>query len=254
MQVCFNPNSSTAATDYLQGSNKKSIKKESSSMKSTWSTAAIAAAAFGVGVAASDAIRNLNLSGIMTGFSPLSSLGLRVPDQAQLFDPAQYAVIDEYSDYNGLDVYVPSDKTLKQMVDKPFHVYDEEFLRILGPNPTLTVVAETETNPLFHEAVVWYPPTDEAFFAQNAGPPSAGTGLNKSSILQKISLKEAMSVASGDSSKVQVVHVDAKPTVLNPNGEPPLPLSFLLPFSSSLLCFFPFLPRYHATRTPLIMS
>ncbi|TQS33442.1 hypothetical protein Golomagni_06214 [Golovinomyces magnicellulatus] len=187
-------------------------------MKSNWSTAAIAAAAFGVGVAASDSIRNLSFSGIMTGFAPLSSLNLHVPEQAQLFDSAQYAVIGEYSEYNGRDVYVPPGKTLKQMVDKPFHIYDQEFLRILGPNPTLTLIAETETDPLFHEAVVWYPPTDEAFFAQNAGPESAGTGLNKSSILQKISLKEAMSVASGNSSKVKVVHVDAKPTVLNPNG------------------------------------
>jgi hypothetical protein len=40
-------------------------------------------------------------------------------------------------------------------VAKPFHIYDDEFYSILGNNPTLTLIAEEASNPLFHEAVVW---------------------------------------------------------------------------------------------------
>ena len=38
---------------------------------------------------------------------------------------------------------------------KPFHVYDQEFYSVLGNNPTLTRIAYSPVDPLFHEAVVW---------------------------------------------------------------------------------------------------
>lgn len=38
---------------------------------------------------------------------------------------------------------------------RPFHVYHDDFYAIIGSNPTLTVVAATDKDPLFHEAVVW---------------------------------------------------------------------------------------------------
>lgn len=41
------------------------------------------------------------------------------------------------------------------LLAKPFHIYDEDFRSIIGENPTLTLIAETATDPLFHEAVVW---------------------------------------------------------------------------------------------------
>lgn len=74
---------------------------------------------------------------------------------------------------------------------------------------------------MFHEAPVWYPPTDEVFFCQNAGAKAAGTGLNRSSVLQKVSVPEAVSVshlrdATGHV-KVEVVPFD--PPVINPNGK-----------------------------------
>ena len=39
---------------------------------------------------------------------------------------------------------------------RPFHIYDDEFYSIIGPNPTLTLIADSGTDPLFHEATVWY--------------------------------------------------------------------------------------------------
>lgn len=71
---------------------------------------------------------------------------------------------------------------------------------------------------------VRYPPTDEMFFVQNAGAASAGTGLNKSNIIMKIALPEAMAVSSqrNATGSVNVQTVDA-PAILNSNGKPYLP-------------------------------
>ena len=111
--------------------------------------------------------------------------------------------------------------TQESLEEKPFHVYDDEFLDVIGKDPSLTLIATSESDPIFHEAVVWYPPTEEVFFVQNAGAPAAGTGLNKSSIIQKISLKEAEALRKGTLGKdeVKVTTVDtANPQVINPNG------------------------------------
>lgn len=64
-----------------------------------------------------------------------------------------------------------------------------------------------------------YPPRDEVFFVQNAGVPAAGTGLNKSSIIQKISLAEAEAVRKGTLAAATVTVVNtSNPQVINPNG------------------------------------
>lgn len=109
--------------------------------------------------------------------------------------------------------------TEKSLLEKPFHIYDEEFLDVIGSDPSLTLIATSDTDPIFHEAVVWHPPKDEVFFVQNAGAPAAGTGLNKSSIIQKISLKEAEAVRKGELDKATVTVVPSKPQVINPNGK-----------------------------------
>lgn len=68
-----------------------------------------------------------------------------------------------------------------------------------------------------------YPPTDEMFFVQNAGDLDAGTGLAKSSVVQKISLAEAEALRTGahSESEVEVTVVPSNPQVINPNGEMP---------------------------------
>lgn len=61
------------------------------------------------------------------------------------------------------------------------------------------------------------------FFVQNAGNPDAGTGLNKSSIIQKVSMADAEALRKGNFSTEHVtVHtVPSDPQVINPNGESP---------------------------------
>ncbi|KAF1732852.1 Gluconolactonase [Beauveria bassiana] len=146
-----------------------------------------------------------------------------LPRQAQIIDSADFASIESVlpsSEYNGITEWVPPGTTRQGLKDRPFLVFDPEFLEIIGSDPKLAIIAETEKDPLFHEAVVWIPATDEVFFAQNAGAPDAGTGLNKSSIVQKVSVSEALQVASGNKTgHVKVETVSSNPPVINPNGE-----------------------------------
>lgn len=52
-------------------------------------------------------------------------------------------------------LFIPPGTTKDSLSVKPFHIYDEEFLDIIGANPTLTLLKSSGTNPMFHEAAVW---------------------------------------------------------------------------------------------------
>ncbi|KAL9480242.1 hypothetical protein ACSS6W_005028 [Trichoderma asperelloides] len=188
----------------------------------------VAVAAFAIGVAtSSDTIRNIVFDiqdAIMTykdGNIPQALTGL--PPQAQSIPPSTFTALSVVPPESIADIktiFIPPGSTMESLKERPFHVYHPDFLNLLGRNPTLTLIADAGTDPLFHEAVVWYPPTDEVFIAQSAGPLSAGTGLNKSSVISKISLSEAMAVSNERNAvgKVQVHTVPTEPLVINPNG------------------------------------
>jgi gluconolactonase len=59
-------------------------------------------------------------------------------------------VTDDWS-----QIFVPPGLTLQEMLDKPYHVYHQDFLDIIGKNPTLTLIGDSGTDPVFHEANVW---------------------------------------------------------------------------------------------------
>lgn len=63
------------------------------------------------------------------------------------------------------------------------------------------------------------------FFVQNAGAKDAGTGLQKSAIIEKISLADAAAVSdkSDAAGLVNVTTVPSSPTILNPNGKQSAP-------------------------------
>ncbi|KAJ5763521.1 SMP-30/Gluconolaconase/LRE-like region [Penicillium manginii] len=177
---------------------------------------------------------------------PALSASDKIPAQAQIIDQRRFNVLNntrpptEFNDTTvsviltghhiaifanfipGVKVFVPPGTTEKSLLGRPFHVYDEEFLKIIGSTPTLTRIAYSEVDPLFHEAVVWSKRTDEVFFVQNAGPLEAGTGLKKSAIVEKISLAEAAAVANKtDAVGLVTVHnvtSPEDPKVINPNG------------------------------------
>jgi len=145
-----------------------------------------------------------------------------VPESAQVVDQKSFNVLETVpppSGANATSLFVWPSVTADSLLEKPFHIYDEEFYDVIGENPSLTTIATSESDPLFHEAVTWYPPTEEVFFVQNAGAKAAGTGLNKSSIIQKISLSDAEKVRNGSLEAAPVAVVDtSNPQVINPNG------------------------------------
>ncbi|KAJ5217099.1 hypothetical protein N7468_010107 [Penicillium chermesinum] len=164
------------------------------------------------------------LATLSTCFLLLASVSsAKLPAQAQFIDQRVFNVLNTTlppSQFNATNVFIPPGSTEDSLTKQPFHVYDKEFLKILGNNPTLTRIARSAKNPLYHEAVVWSNRTNEVFFAQNAGPPAAGTGLNKSAIIEKISLAQVAAVSNRTdaSGLVDVITVNATPPVLNANG------------------------------------
>lgn len=51
--------------------------------------------------------------------------------------------------------WTPPGYTQDSLLAKPFHIYDDEFLAIIGDNPTFSLIAATAKDPVFHEAIVW---------------------------------------------------------------------------------------------------
>jgi gluconolactonase len=69
------------------------------------------------------------------------------------------------------------------------------------------------------DQILRHPARDEVFFVQNAGAAAAGTGLNKSAIIQKISLSDAEKVRNGSLAAVPVTIINTtNAQVINPNG------------------------------------
>ncbi|KAK4102322.1 calcium-dependent phosphotriesterase [Parathielavia hyrcaniae] len=158
------------------------------------------------------------------GATGLFQRDIQFPPQAQVIDQRSFNALQIISppfEADGYTHFIPPGSTQSWLLARPFHIYDEEFLDIIGPNPTLTLLNHTESDPIFHEAPVWYPVKDEMFFVQNAGAGAAGTGLAKSAIIQKISLSAvtpAIASQRNESGSVTVEVVESNPTVMNPNG------------------------------------
>ena len=154
---------------------------------------------------------------------PLCVIAQTVPEQAQVVNQKNFNVLQQVlpaTEENATTVFLPPGLTEQAATSKPFHIYNDGFYDIIGANPTLTLIAHTNKDPLFHEAVVWYEATNEVFFVQNAGAMAAGTGLNKSAIIEKISLSQLTGVSAkrNVSGQVDVITVPSNPPVINPNG------------------------------------
>lgn len=100
------------------------------------------------------------------------------PKNAQVINPKDFTVLPTVLpsyEFNGSSVgrysrqtitiianvwlgqlFVPPGTTEQSLKAKPFHVYDDSFYDVIGSNPTLTLIADSGGDPLFHEAVVWW--------------------------------------------------------------------------------------------------
>lgn len=96
------------------------------------------------------------LMGQISLFGPGTNVEL--PAQAQVINQRDFNVLGHTlppAEFNATGLFVPPGMTQASLLKRPFHVYDAEFLSILGQSPSLTRVAESPKDPLFHEAVVW---------------------------------------------------------------------------------------------------
>ncbi|KAL9017086.1 MAG: hypothetical protein Q9185_005546 [Variospora sp. 1 TL-2023] len=72
---------------------------------------------------------------------------------------------------------------------RPFLIYHDSFLNLLGPSPTLSCLISDPRAPYFHEAGVFHPPTNTLFVTSNQIPdasPDAVTTHNKTIVITKI--------------------------------------------------------------------
>ncbi|KAI4207298.1 MAG: hypothetical protein LQ346_000666 [Caloplaca aetnensis] len=72
---------------------------------------------------------------------------------------------------------------------RPFLIYHDSFLNLLGPSPTLSPLISDPRAPYFHEAGVFHPPTNTLFVTSNQIPdqsPDAVTTQNKTIVITKI--------------------------------------------------------------------
>ena len=87
-----------------------------------------------------------------------------------------------------------------------FQIFDDSFRLLLGPSPSLQLIASNDSYAFAHEAPIWVESTDEVFFAANSGGTLGMSDINRNSKVGKISVKEAENAlrAPGNNGTIQV--------------------------------------------------
>ncbi|KAH8079386.1 hypothetical protein HD553DRAFT_135773 [Filobasidium floriforme] len=99
-------------------------------------------------------------------------------------------------------IFLPPGISLASAKRSPFHVYHPDFHRVIGEDPRLALVLETEGYYSAHEAPVYHEPTQSFFFCSNAGAPLGFSGAENSNRVFKISLDEVESSLSNKEGQV----------------------------------------------------
>lgn len=101
-----------------------------------------------------------------------------------------------------------------------FQIFDQSFLSILGPNPSIREVASNSTFAFAHEAPIFVPATNEVFFSSNDGRPLGMSDLDHNNMVGKISLNDVdAALAANDSIiNVPVTFLDLPDTIQMTNG------------------------------------
>ena len=111
----------------------------------------------------------------------------------QFVDPLSFNVLGSSGPFrNDSELFNPTNS------EPPFfQIFDEEFLNILGPNPSIKLIASNDTFAFAHEAPVWIPSTDEIFFASNDGGALGMSDINHNNQYSKINLTAAQNLKGG---------------------------------------------------------
>lgn len=93
---------------------------------------------------------------VSTTFTAGQLADLDFPPNAQLISPSSFAVLDKVqpsSVKNGSTAFLPPGTNPESLLAKPFHIYNEDFLKIIGNSPSSKLIA-TDSTLAFHEAAV----------------------------------------------------------------------------------------------------
>ncbi|KAI5448822.1 hypothetical protein NCC49_006343 [Naganishia albida] len=97
--------------------------------------------------------------------------------------------------FNYSSTFLPPSVNLSTAKTTPFHVYHPDFHTIIGPSPRLSVVWSNPEYAAAHEAPVYHADTGAVFFAANAGAPLGRSGKDRSNVVWRLSVDEAVKIA-----------------------------------------------------------
>ncbi|KAH9475861.1 Lactonohydrolase oryL [Psilocybe cubensis] len=144
------------------------------------------------------------------------------PPQSVFIDPKSFAVLGPNGPFRNSSFTQFFNPTSGK---PPFiQIFDEAFLDILGPNPSIHEVASNPDFAFAHEAPVYVPDTDEVFFASNDGGALGNSDINHNNKVGKISMQavekalQGLKPGSGAAVNVSVTELDLPDTIQMTNG------------------------------------
>ncbi|KAG6837406.1 hypothetical protein H0H93_010024 [Arthromyces matolae] len=117
------------------------------------------------------------------------SASFQVPENSVFVDPKAFAVIDgsetPFRESSFGTFFNPTATT-----PPFFQIFNQDFIKILGPTPSIREVASNSTFAFAHEAPIYVHDTNEIFFASNDGGPLGLSDLEHNNVIGKISLTD----------------------------------------------------------------
>ena len=88
-----------------------------------------------------------------------------------------------------------------------FQVFDDDFLRVLGPDATIRSIASNPDFAFAHEAPIWLPETDDVYFASLDGSPLGHSDIDHNNQVSKIGLGDVAQAIDAAGPGVSPVNV-----------------------------------------------
>ncbi|KAI0696584.1 calcium-dependent phosphotriesterase [Cytidiella melzeri] len=135
-----------------------------------------------------------------------------LPPQTVVVDPLHFSVMGQNGPFRSssfTEFFNPTNTT-----PPFFQAFDPGFLDILGPNPSIRVVAANAGFAFAHEAPIWLKPTNEVFFASNDGGPLGFSDIDHNNHVSKISLNDVQAAIKSSGSSTSALNVTVTPLVL----------------------------------------
>ncbi|CAK5274203.1 unnamed protein product [Mycena citricolor] len=143
------------------------------------------------------------------------SITLAVPAQSVFVSPASFAVLGNNGTFreDAFAAFNPTGTT-----PPFFQIFDAGFLKILGPNPSITEIASNATFAFAHEAPIYDAAQDAMFFASNSGGALGMSDINHNNQVGRLDLQHLPASLNGTAINIPVTKLDLPDTVQMTNG------------------------------------